>query len=209
MAQTLSKTPVTCVIEDEDCRGGLAIYLSQTDEADRTRWEIEVWANSGDGLIWVGKLTTCPAQSGSQKTRLVATVAVPGAHSFEVIVRAAARLGSEAQRYSGEILLSAGHPGGQLPGLVRVNERSKYYAGTGAAVVTLAPGERVLSWSAFSTGAGATLVYGVTGTAPDTIPIPTSGVVSGGPVEAGPQSLIFQFQNPNFGGYFIQVAESG
>lgn len=205
MATTLTKTVQTCVVEDQACRGGLAIYLSQQDEADRTRWEIEVWANTGDGLIWVGKLTTCPAQNNSQKTRLVATVAVPGAFSFQCIVRPAARFGSEVQLYSGELLLSAGEPGGQLPGLQRVNERPKYYAGNAAAVLQLPAGERIVAWSAFSTGAVAT----VTINGGDVIPVPPSGQVfgngSGGLLE-GPAT--FAFAGANFGGYLIQTAES-
>lgn len=206
MAQTLSKTVETCVIEDADCRGGLAIYLSQQSETDRTRWDFEVWANSGDGLIWVGQFTTCPAQSGSPKTRLVATAAVPGAFSFQVLVRPAARYGSEVQEYSGEVMLSAGDPGGQLPGVQRVNERAKYYAGNAAAVLQIPAGERIVSWSAFSTGAVASVAIN----GGDVIPIPPSAGVSGGGsggLLEGPAT--FAFAGANFGGYLIETAESG
>lgn len=204
MPTTLSKTVETAVIEDQDCKGGCAIYLSQKDEADRTRWDLEVWANSGDGLIWVGKVTTCPAQNGSQKTRLVATVAVPGAFSFHVVVRPAARYGDEVQLYSGELLLSAGLPGGQLPGLQRVNERPKYYADNASGLLQIPAGERVVAWSAFSTGPVASVVIN----GGDSIPIPDSASVAGGDDGLFEGPLQFAFNGADFGGYFVEVAES-
>jgi hypothetical protein len=204
MATTLTKTVTTCVIEDADCRGGLAIYLSQQLDTDRTRWEFEVWANSGDGLIWVGKFTTCPAQNNSQKTRLVATAAVPGAFSFQVIVRPAARYGSELQAYSGEVMLSAGDPGGQLPGVQRVSERAKYYANNVAGLLNIPAGERVVAWSAFSTGPVASVVIN----GGDSIPIPDSASVAGGDDGLFEGPLQFAFNGADFGGYLVEVAES-
>jgi len=203
--QPLTKGPNVVTIEDETARGGLSIFLGQQDEADRTRWRFDVYASTGDGLLYVGRFTSCPAHDGSQKTRLVATVAVPGATNYTVQVRPAERLGSEAQLYSAEVSLSVGDPGGQLPGVQRVNERPKYYAANAVGSVDIPAGERVVAWSAFATGAAASLVIG----GGNTITFPPSGGVAGGNGGLLEGPVQFTFAGANFGGYYIETAESG
>jgi hypothetical protein len=190
-------------IEDSECRGGLAIYLGQG-SGDTTRWAFEVWAQTGDGLLLVGKFATCPSHDGSPRTRLVATAAIPGAVSFTVKVRPAKQDAAASIKWAGSVYLSVGEPGGQLPGVLRVGERPKYYAGSAAALLQLPAGERVVAWSAFSTGAVASVVIN----GGDTITIPPSGGVQGGDGGLLEGPLQFAFLGANFGGYLVEVAES-
>lgn len=211
MPVQLARTQVQLTVEDAKCRGGLAIFLGQsrpTAGALTSRYLVQVRATTADGQFEVGSFVTCPPHDGSSKTRQVASASCPGALSWTLIAKPLAGPGGTLGECSGSLFASAGEPGGQLPGVVRVAERSKYYAGNAAASVTLPVGERVLSWSAFSTGAGASLTYGRFGTAPQTIPLPTAGGVSGGLVQGGDLPLVFSFSNPNFGGYYIEAAES-
>ncbi len=204
MGQQLIKGPQQITIEDSEGRGGLSIFLGQSN-GDITRWRFEVWASVGDGLLLVGRFTTCAPHDNSPRTRLVATAAVPGAQSYTLRVKPAKPVAGETWLYKGEVFASVGDPGGQLPGVQRVNERPKYYAGSVAALLDIPPGERVVSWSVFSTGAGAALRVGATG---DLIPIPTGAGVSGGDGGLVEGPIRFVMTGPNFGGYLIEVAES-
>lgn len=190
-------------IEDSECRGGLAIYLGQG-SGDTTRWAFEVWAQTGDGLLLVGKFATCPSQDGSPRTRLVATAAIPGAVSFTVKVRPAKQDAAASIKWAGSVYLSVGDPGGQLPGVQRVNERPKYYANNAAGILQIPAGERVVAWSAFSTGPVASVVIN----GGDSIPIPDSASVAGGDDGLFEGPLQFAFNGADFGGYLVEVAES-
>lgn len=205
----LQKTVNQIRVDDPDAKGGLSIFLGQKKNAAQ-RWAFEVFAETADGTFPVGRFTSCPPHDGSPLSRLVATVAVPGARGYTVIVRPAVQSGGDTD---GVLWLALGEPAGQLPGLVRVNERSKYYAGTAAGVVLLPAGERVTSWSAFSTGVGVTVAYGPTATPGPTIAVPNGGGVAGGgsgglaAADEG-HPWAFTFVGANLGGYLIEVAES-
>lgn len=220
MAQTLIQGINQISIDDAECRGGLSIYLGQGEHTvagdavpDQTRWHFEVWADIGDGLLFVGKFDTAPPTAppgNSPRTRLVATAAVPGAFSFTVRVTPAAGDPDSNAHYAGEVSLSAGDPGGQLPGVQRVGERPGYVAGGGGGVVTLQAGQRLLAWSAFSTGAGATVQIDrlFPTIAGQPISIPPGGAVQGGDGGLYEGPLQLTFAGGAMGGYLVEYAES-
>ncbi len=213
--ELLTRGPVQLTVEDADCKGGLAIALTQTRlGADllTSRYRVEVRAKTDDGMFIVGAFSTAPPDATSPTTRVVAMASCPGALAWVLYVRPYNLDAEDPDDFgdvSGSINAFAGEPGGQLPGVVRVSERPKYYAGTAAGAVAIPPGERVTSWTAYSTGAGATVTYGPPGAPGATIPIPPAGGLSGGgsgAVEEGP--LVFTFAGANFGGYLIETLES-
>lgn len=191
-------------------RGGLSVWLSQKAEATQ-RWRFQVFAETADGTFPVGVFQTCPPHHGSEKSRLVATAAVPGARAYTAIVTAA--IDQEVRDFDGVAWLSVGEPAGQLPGLIRVGERARYRAGNGPGVQFIPAGERVIAWSAFSTGAGASVA--IDAIAPngiveigDVIPIPAAGGVRGGDGGLFEGPLTFTFATAAIGGWLIETAES-
>ena len=208
--ELLNRGLVQLTIEDLDCHGGLAIALTQTrlgTALPTSRYLFEVRVKVDDGMFLLGKFSTSPPDATSPATRIVATAACPGALAYILLIRPWQLVAGEPDSYgdlSGMVNVSVGDPGGQLPGVVRVGERAKYYAATPVGVVTIPAGERVLSWSAFSTGAVASVQIG----AGPVINIPPNGVVSGGlgGIVEGPTT--FTFAGADFGGYYIETAES-
>jgi len=209
-AITRGVAPTSLVIEDNDCRGGLAIFLGQTSKNGApidARFRVEVRATVADGEFLVGIFSTSPPHNGSPKSRAVAMASCPGAKSWSLLVYP----WQQASLANGKIWASAGLPAGDAPGVTRVGERPKTYAGNGPGVVVIPAGERVMSWSAFSTGAGASVeidqqLPAISG---PPIQIPAAGGVSGGGnggVLEGP--LTFTFATVAIGGYLIETLES-
>lgn len=207
--ELLTRGAVQLTVEDADCKGGLAIALTQTQlssAALTSRYRVEVRAKTDDGMFLVGIFSTCPPRDGSTPTRMVAMCSCPGALSWVLYVRPYALDPEDPDDFgdlSGMINACAGEPGGQLPGVIRVGERPKYYAAAAPATVSILPGERVLSWSAFSTAAGATVIVN----GGPAIPIPNGGGVRGGDgaLVEGPATIAFAGA---IGGYLVEVAES-
>jgi hypothetical protein len=198
--------------------GGSAVAIHLADEGApgllRT-WRIEVFADRGDGLIQLGEITTrtppappaaaSPALPPQPRSRVVAICSCPGSIRWTVRVRYANEGGPATLPIpipACEITL-LDSPVASTPGLQAVNERSHYISGTAPGSVNLARGQRVQSWAAFSTGAGATANVNNEGA----IPIPTSGAVRGDP-EGSLDGGLFVFAGANFGGYFIEFRES-
>ncbi len=204
--ELLGRKTVQLTVEDADCKGGLAIALTQTPvsgAALTSRYRVEVRAKTDDGMFIVGSFSTCPPVLGSPPTRVVAMASCPGALSWILYVTPY-KIGIGADDFgdlSGMIHAMAGEPGGQLPGVIRVGERPKYYSGTGVGAVGLQPGERVVGWSAFATGAVGTVT--IDGGTP--IPIPNGGGVAG---NGGGLLVGSTFVFTNTAGWLIEVAES-
>jgi hypothetical protein len=201
-------------VANPEARGGLSLFLGQKKDATQ-RWVFEVIAKTADGPFDVGRFTTCPPHHGSLLSRLVATVAVPGAEEYTVKIYPAIQGGDfgGTPDYDGVAWASLGEPGGQLPGIVRVNERPRYYAGDSPQTLRIPAGERVIAWSAFSTGAGASVTLNVTTPngitiTGDVIPVPAGGGVRGGDggLFEGPLSL--DFVDVAIGGWLVETAES-
>lgn len=207
--ELLGRSKIQLVIEDADCKGGLAIMLTQTRMSNlllTSRYRIAVRAKTDDGEFLVGTFSTCPPGDATPQSRVVAMASCPGALTWTLLVDAwedpdFPGLGVFGD-LSGSIYAAAGEPGGQMPGVVRVGERRKYYSGTAPGTVNILAGERVTSWSAFAAGAGATVTIG----GGSAIPLPTGGGVAGNGsgITDGPIAVVFAAT----AGYLIEVAES-
>lgn len=181
--------------------------LSQPSDSS-ARWSFRVRVRTDEGLFQVGHFTSCPPRNGSPKTRCVAIAVCPGAREWTVDIRPAPVVeGLEAIPDNSAVALGASccAPTAE-PGLIRVSERPKAYTGTDG-LVTLLPGEVLISWAAWAVGAGATLIISGGGLdAPHTINLPTAGTAGGtfGELVEGPATLLFA----GTGGYTVEVAES-
>ncbi len=201
MDYDLNAALVQATCNDANGKGGLSIAFSQV-QGSSARWRCSVRAKTANGTFEVGRFTVCPPTT-NLRSRIVAIASCPGATHWTVLVELASGSAPGNEQH-GKISLSVGPMGGGGPGVSRVGERPKYYSGAAAAAVAIPAGETVVGWSAFSSGAGATVTIG-SGSA---IPIPSSGGVAGGSGGLIEGPVTFTFAGANLAGYLIEVAES-
>lgn len=215
MLEKIKAGPRAQEVETADLGSALAIHIADEGTPGLMRtWRLDVFADRGDGLIFLGDITTrtppappaaaAPALPPQSRSRIVCVCTCPGSTRWVVRVR----YGNEGPDslpapvpQCGLTLLGA--TVASMPGLQPVNERSHQVSGTAAGAVNLARGQRVHSWAAFSTGAGATVNVNNEGA----IPIPNVGAVRGEP-RGSLDGGLFVFAGGNFGGYFIEFRES-
>ena len=205
-----------CTVETADAGSAVAIHLA--DEEDTTgalrTWRFDVFADRGEGLFLLGDITSRtprlppaaanPPLPPQPRTRIIAIATCPGAVKWVVRVRwgqeGVDSLPSPAPKADVNLL---GSPVASLPGVAPVNERYGYISGAAPSTFTLARGQRVASWAAFATGAGAT----VTIDGGTVIPIPAAGNVRGDPLGTLDGGL-FVFAGGTLGGFLVEFKES-
>jgi hypothetical protein len=173
----------TAVEFSSDAGGsGLAIYLSDPGTLELT-WRLEVYAYTARGRTFVGQITTRtpPAAVGSNyprsRSRLVAIANCPGVKNWSVVARYASP--APYPDAVAELELTSSETTSGPFGIVPQSERYHYLAGTGNGSQAFVGGQRIQSWAAFATGAGATVT--IAGAGGTTIPISTAGNVRGDP----------------------------
>jgi hypothetical protein len=206
MSIRLNRVVAQATIDDKDCRGGLAIHLSQPSNS-LVHWKFQVFAQTDEGNLKLGIFTTSlPLQLVEpdirSPSRVVAIANCPGAKSFTLEISAVNPEDFAPDVDSGTLVsVCVGDCFGP-PGVVRVDERYAHYSGVDGAIV-LAPGDRVVGWSAVGGPAGATVDIG---TVLSPIVIPPNVTVAGstGGNLSGPVTIIFT----DTLSYLVEVARS-
>ncbi len=200
MGQKLQNGTTQLTVTDGDGLGGLAIRLTQparvSQSANTARYRFEVYAETDEGDSLIGVFTTCPP--GSRPSRAVAMANCPGARQWKLVITLV-----RGTSYDGaEVSMSVGRPLGE-PGVVRVSERFKYYAGGSANIVPILAGEVVLGWTMFAEAGGASVIID----GGNTISVPSNGSMSGsgGGLLEGPIEIEFATGTDS---YYVEVAES-
>lgn len=191
MSVQLNRSLVQATINDPDCRGGLAIFLSQP--SDGIRWNIRVYATLDEGLFEIGQFDTSIPENlvGPDNvrvpSRVVAMANCPGARSWTLTI---VPVNPEDTPDHSTLSLGTGWCIGP-PGVTRVGERYGLHSGGVDGVANIQAGERVVGWSAVAGPAGGTITF-----TPSTLPvitIPPNATVSGstGGNLVGPVAMTF------------------
>jgi hypothetical protein len=169
-----------------------AICLSQGQDA--AAWRFRVIAHLDGGQFALGVFTASPPTQGADPARVVAIATCPGARDWSVEVEDVAAVTGA----SCEVFLASSRCVGK-PGLEFPNRRYKTLGGANGAVNVPAH-QRVKSWSAFATAAGATVAV-----AGGVLNVPNGGSVGGQPGDAllGPLTITFT----GTAGYELELEE--
>lgn len=206
MSFRLNKVVAQGTIDDSDGKGGLVIHLSQPSNS-LVHWKFLVRAKTDEGEFVIGVFTTSlPIQLVEPDTRIpsraIAIANCPGASSFTVEVRLVNQVDYNPNVDDGTLVsLAVGESIGP-PGVVRLNERYTHYSGVDG-VVTLAPGDRVVGWSAIGDAVAGSVQIGAL---LPPIVIPPNATVAGstgGNLE-GPVTMTFT----NTLAYLVEIARS-
>lgn len=194
-------------VESERTGSTCAIYVADELGSSAVRtWRLKIYADNR----FVGEITTrtapappaaaVPPLPPDARGRMVAMACSPGASRWVIEAEwANDEIPSPAPKC--DVYIDCGDVPLE-PGLRPVNERSRYTGGSVAGVVQIARGQRVWSWAAFSTAAGASVDVNGAGA----IPIPNGGSVRGEP-KGTLDGAVFTFAGA-IGGYFIEWRES-
>lgn len=201
-------------VEAFDQGSSVAIHLADdpSEESELRTWRFDVYADKGDGLLLLGNITsrTPPAPPAAAspplppqpRDRIIAICTCPGANRWVVQVRYGAERRQDIPPGARCDVNLLGAPTASLPGVQPINERSLYVAGNAAATFTLARGQRVSSWSAFSSGVNATVQIN----GGDIIPVPPAAAVQGEP-NGALDGALFDFAGADLAGYFVEFKE--